>query len=44
MLSGDDEIIDELEKFIIDEKDYKPFKIIKTGNQKLREQVKNIFS
>jgi NADH pyrophosphatase NudC (nudix superfamily) len=43
MLSGDENIIKELEKFIYNEEIYSEFNIIKTGDKVLQEQVKNIY-
>ena len=44
MLSGDEEVIENLNEFIHNENTYTEFNIDKTGNTKLKEQVKNIYS
>lgn len=44
MLSGDDKVISELDLCISNKEIYIPFLINKTGDQKLWEQMKNIYS
>jgi hypothetical protein len=43
MLSGDDQIIDEVKIYIKEKDNYIPFIIDKTNNQELAEQTKNIY-
>lgn len=43
MLSGDEMIIEELNKFLQNREGYENFEINKTGDKKLEGQVKNIF-
>lgn len=44
MLSGDDKVIAELSKFVINKEEYTLFSIDKTNDQKLADQTKDIYT
>ncbi|AKH32969.1 hypothetical protein XF24_00642 [candidate division SR1 bacterium Aalborg_AAW-1] len=44
MLSGDDQVIQQLSNFIDNKEQYIPFRLDKTNDSKLAEQTKNIYS